>query len=62
MFAANASQKQAYDNKPFDDTQRAIVHGNISVFLSEKSKGVWKIDSIYDDVKKVEKIERAAAV
>ncbi len=48
--------------KPFDDAQRAIVYGNTSVFLSEKKKGIWKIDSIYDDVKKAQKIERAAAV
>lgn len=48
-------------NKPFDDSQRAIVDGSHTVFLDRKGTSRWSISSVYDDAKKVAKIERAAA-
>lgn len=48
-------------NKPFDDSQRAIVDGSHTVFLDRKGTNRWSISSVYDDAKKVAKIERAAA-
>lgn len=48
-------------SKPFDDSQRAIVDGSHTVFLDRKGTSRWSISSVYDDAKKVAKIERAAA-
>ena len=45
---------------PFDDSQRAIVHGTTSVFLERKDKNRWMITSIYTDAAKARKIEKAA--
>lgn len=49
-------------DRPFDDSQRAIVDGLTSVFLERKGKDRWTITSIYTNLGKVRKIERAAAV
>ena len=46
--------------KPFDDSQRAIVHGTTSVFLERKDANRWMVTSIYTDAAKARKIERAA--
>ena len=46
--------------KPFDDSQRAIVDGTTSIFLESKGKGKWFVTSVYTDLAKARKIERAA--